>query len=174
MTRPFQILRGHLITFIAVAAAVATYPFTDILVRLPARAILAWDAFSVVFLVLAVVMMVRATPPDMPLQARAQEDGEWSIFTVVVLGVAISFLALVAEFPGVKDKDPAMRDLTVALVVATLLLSWLVMQVVFRAALCPRILHGDRGHGRSTRGCNSRTRNCRTTGTSSTSPSCSA
>jgi len=131
MNRPIQILRGHGITFIAMGAAAATYALTLPLTHEPARSILAWDVFDVVFLVLAAVTMARADPAAMPVQARAQEDGEWTIFTIVVLGVTVSFLALIGEFSGVKDKDPTMRDLTTVLVVATLLLSWLTMQVVF-------------------------------------------
>jgi uncharacterized membrane protein len=131
MKRPIQILRGHGITFIAMGAAAATYVLTLPLAHEPARSILAWDVFDIVFLVLAAVTMIRAAPADMPIQACAQQDGEWSIFTVVVLGVTISFLALIGEFSGVKDKDPTMRNLTVIVVVATLLLSWITMQVVF-------------------------------------------
>ena len=113
------------------ALAAATYLLTIPTLRDPVRTTLAWDVFDLVFLVLATVMMVRAAPADMPAQACAQEEGEWSIFTIVVLGVTVSFLALVGEFSGVKDKDQLTRDLTVILVVATLLLSWLTMQVVF-------------------------------------------
>jgi uncharacterized membrane protein len=131
MRRPRRILRGHLMTFAAMAVAAATYLLTIPTLRDPVRTTLAWDVFDLVFLVLATVMMVRAAPADMPAQACAQEEGEWSIFTIVVLGVTVSFLALVGEFSGVKDKDQLTRDLTVILVVATLLLSWLTMQVVF-------------------------------------------
>ncbi len=131
MNRTLRILRGHRLTFIAIAFAVLAYALALPLLREPARSILAWNVFDAAFLLQSVVMMVIADASDMPVQARAQEDGEWTIFTIVVLGVTASFLALLVEFPGVKDKDPLTSKLTIALVVATLALSWLTMQVVF-------------------------------------------
>lgn len=97
----------------------------------PARSIVAWDVFSVVFLILITVLMINATVADMPANATAQEEGEWTIFGIVVAGTTISFAAIIKEFSSAKRMDPATGQLHVILVVATLVLSWLVMQIVF-------------------------------------------
>ncbi len=131
MNRTWRLLYGHRLTFVAIGLAIVAYGLTLPLLHEPTRSIVAWDVFDAVFLVQAVVMMATATDADRPAQARAQEDGEWTIFTIVVLGVTASFLALLVEFPSVRDKDPLIRNLTVVLLVATLVLSWLTMQLVF-------------------------------------------
>ncbi len=115
----------------AVAAGLAAYVACLPFLHEPARAILAWDVFGVAFLTLITIMMVRSGPTDMPANARAQEDGEWSIFTITLCGTMVSFAAIIGEFSSTKDLQPVPRREHVALVIATLALSWLVTQVVF-------------------------------------------
>jgi uncharacterized membrane protein len=97
----------------------------------PARSIVAWDVFGVVFLVLITALMIGATPADMPANATAQEEGEWTIFAIVVAGTVMSFAAIIKEFSGTKHLDPVTAHQHVILVVTTLVLSWLVTQIVF-------------------------------------------
>jgi uncharacterized membrane protein len=67
----------------------------------------------------------------MPANATAQEEGEWSIFALVMVGTLMSFAAIIGEFSGTKDLAPAAKQQHIVLVVATLGLSWLVTQVTF-------------------------------------------
>ena len=126
-----RVLKGHARTFAALAAGLLTYAVCFAVVAEPSRTIIAWDAFAIVFLALMGVLAVTATPAQMPANARAQEEGEWTIFAVVVFGTVMSFAAIVSEFTGTKDMAPAERQQHVTLVVATLVLTWLVTQVVF-------------------------------------------
>jgi uncharacterized membrane protein len=126
-----RIVAAHGRTAGAVAAGLAAYVACLPFLHEPARAILAWDVFGVAFLTLITIMMVRSGPTDMPANARAQEDGEWSIFTITLCGTMVSFAAIIGEFSSTKDLQPVPRREHVALVIATLALSWLVTQVVF-------------------------------------------
>jgi uncharacterized membrane protein len=87
--------------------------------------------FGVTFLGLLAALMLGAEPDDMPANAEAQSEGEWSIFWVVLLGVVFSFSALVGEFAGTKDLTPGARRFHIGLVVGTLAISWLVAQGTF-------------------------------------------
>jgi uncharacterized membrane protein len=96
------------------------------------RAVLAWDIGSLVLLVLAAILFFReGSDAAMAENAKAQEEGEWTAFWIVIAGVAISFVALTQELGNVKDAGATVRGLHIGLVAATLVLSWLVTQVVF-------------------------------------------
>jgi uncharacterized membrane protein len=122
---------AHQRTVAALLAGAVAYAACLPLLREPARSIVAWDVFAVVFLVLITALMAGATSADMPVNATAQEEGEWTIFAVVVIGTVMSFAAIVKEFSGTKELDPAVAHQHVILVVTTLGLSWLVTQIVF-------------------------------------------
>jgi uncharacterized membrane protein len=64
-------------------------------------------------------------------QAARDEEGEWTIFWITVGAVAASFAAIFGIFSGLKDLSPEVRAFHIALVAATLLLSWLVTHTLF-------------------------------------------
>ncbi len=67
----------------------------------------------------------------MPANARAQQDGEWTLFFLVLAGVLVSFAAILGEFGSMKDVAASAKAQKVALVAGTLVLSWLLAQIVF-------------------------------------------
>jgi uncharacterized membrane protein len=122
---------GHLRTFGAAVIGLA------ILALLPqgwtrtTRGILAWDAGAAAFLILCGAMVAGASPARMEANARSQEEGEWTLFTLVLACATASFAAILVEFGSMKNAAPDVRDLKVSVVVATLALSWLLMQAIF-------------------------------------------
>lgn len=70
----------------------------------------------------------------MDADAEAQEEGQWTVFWVMLFGAAASFAALAYEFSGLKDLPAFERGLRVALVATTLLLSWLLAHTTFALA----------------------------------------
>jgi len=125
------ILRGRPRLFIGVAAGLAAelvLPWS--LPALP-RGIAAWDIGCVVFLALAAHMFSSERMSDMAADAKAQEEGEWTIFALTVGATFASFAAIIGEFSVSKGADPTVRNLHVALVVVTLLVSWLMTHTVF-------------------------------------------
>ena len=125
-----QTLIGHQRTFLAILVGALS------LLVLPqhwsnnTRAIAAWDIGAACFLLLA-LSLFTAPQASMQANARAQEEGEWTLFWLVVAGAIASFGAIVTEFGAMKGAPPAVRDTKVAAVAATLVLSWLLTQVVF-------------------------------------------
>ena len=94
-------------------------------------AIVAWDVGVLVFLILTLHKFLTETPGQMPLDAEAQQEGEWTIFTLTIAGVTFSFAAIVVEFANTKDLVPGLKSLHAALVATTLLLSWVMLQATF-------------------------------------------
>ena len=96
-----------------------------------ARAILAWDAGVLLFLVAAVHLFYNRQPEDMDEDAERQEEGEWTVFGLTVIGIIASFVAIVSEFAALKSAPEDARPLHVVLVAVTLALSWLMSQTTF-------------------------------------------
>ncbi len=132
-TWPARVIRGHLRTSAAILVSLVAFAVMPAGTVPASRAVMAWDAGAIVFLVLATQLFLRKPHDDsqMARNAEAQSDGEWVIFFITLAGVVFSFVALTVVFSGVKDMSPANRGLHVSLVGATLLVSWLVTHVVF-------------------------------------------
>jgi uncharacterized membrane protein len=126
-----QVLVGHRRTFAAIAIGLLS------LVALPhgwtrtTRGIAAWDIGAVTFLLLCVAMFASATPSRMESNARAQEEGEWTLFWLIVAGATASFAAILNEFSTMKGAAPELRDLKIGAVAITLALSWLLTHAIF-------------------------------------------
>jgi uncharacterized membrane protein len=131
LSRIRRVIVGHVRTVAALAVGLATYIALLPILNEPSRSIVAWDIFSIIYLLLIALLAIAATPAQMPANARAQQDGEWTIFAIVVLGAVMSFAAVIGEFSHTKTMDPAGRHQHVALVVITLALTWFVVQMVF-------------------------------------------
>jgi uncharacterized membrane protein len=96
-----------------------------------AHLVLSWDIGAAVFLVLWAITMVRTPIWEMPKRAKAQQDGEWTVFALTVAGIVASIVAIVIEFRDIGNLKHETRAVHLALVVVTLLVSWLTMQLVF-------------------------------------------
>jgi uncharacterized membrane protein len=130
-TLPQRILLGHIRTFVALAVGAAS------LAALPGgwpgrtRGIAAWDIGAAAFLLMCGFLFTGATPVRMERNATAQQEGEWTLFALVVAGAVASFSAIIGEFSTMKGASPATHALKVAMVAATLMLSWLLTHTVF-------------------------------------------
>ncbi len=134
VTLPRRVLAGHPRSFAALVIGLAAWlVMGGINPGWPAqtRAIAGWDVGALAFLVLALHLFVTRAPAQMAAEAEAQEEGQWTIFWVMLLGTIFSFAALSGEFSGLKDLPRVERGLHVALVAATLILSWLLAHMVF-------------------------------------------
>jgi len=133
-----RVVAGHPRAFAALAAALLAWA---VLAYLPpgkmpdwpgqTQAILAWDVGALTFLASTLRLFVARGPGRMAEDAEAQQEGQWAVFWVMLLGTMASFAALSYEFSGLKDLPALERGLRVALAAATLLLSWLLAHAVF-------------------------------------------
>jgi uncharacterized membrane protein len=125
------IIRGRPRLFIGMAAGLLAEMVLPGAAASLSRGIVAWDIGCAVFLVLAAHMFSGESMSRMAADAKAQEEGEWTIFALTVGAVVASFAAIIGEFSAGKDMPAGLRDAHVALVAVTLLLSWLMTHTVF-------------------------------------------
>ncbi len=124
-------LLGHPRSFLGLAVGLASYPLLRIMVAPNLRAVCAWDLGATAFLVAMAWAFHATTPADMPRKAEAQQEGEWTVFWVMIAAVGFSFVAIVGALGDTSHLPPPVAKQHVALVAATLVLSWLVTQAVF-------------------------------------------
>lgn len=80
--------------------------------RLSARTIIAWDAGAICFLGLAWSMITSATPQKMRRRAELEDEGRWTILTLVVVAAFISLLAIGFVLKDQKRADCLYIDAT--------------------------------------------------------------
>jgi uncharacterized membrane protein len=126
---PIRILRGRPRLFGSFCTGLVAAPLLPWSLPEPTRTVLGWDIAVLVFMVLTIEHFSRADHSDIAADAARQEEGEWTLFALVLLGSAMSFIAIV-EFSGLDHKkgDNALYLLLVSL---TLACSWLITNVTF-------------------------------------------
>ena len=122
---------GHFRTFLALTAMLLAWPPLPASLGGLTRAVIAWDVGMIVFLGLALHLFLTSPVENMPREAEAQEEGQWTIFWVMLFATIASFVALTHEFSLIKDAPGPQRAWRVGLVAATLVLSWLFAHVMF-------------------------------------------
>ena len=130
---PLRVLIGHRRTSLATLVGLIAFALLPAPHGQAARMVLAWDGGAGALLLMMTALLVR--PVDNSAIARhaeAQQEGEWTIFAITLMGVVVSFAALTKVLALAKAMQPgAEQDLYVGMVAATLLLSWLVTHMVF-------------------------------------------
>jgi len=126
-----KVLWGHRLTFSATLIGFVTYLLLPRVTDVHTRSIVAWDVGALSMLLMVAWLFQSSTPDDMEANAVSQEDGEWTLFWLVVAGATASFAAIVGEFSTMKDISPSLREAKVALVGCTLAVSWMLTHAVF-------------------------------------------
>jgi uncharacterized membrane protein len=124
---PFRIVLGRPRLFVALALGLISYPFLAAALPVDTRVVLAWDIAVAIYLVFTGIHFVRSDHTRVPLDAAKQEEGEWALFVLILLGAVMSLLAIIA-FSGLGK---AHKGIYVAFVSATLAASWLMTNVSF-------------------------------------------
>jgi len=95
------------------------------------RLILGWDALSLTFLGAMLVSMAEHSPTDIRARAAVDDQGRGVILTLVLLAAAVSVWAVARELSLAKDGHGVMKAARIALAFLTVVVSWLMVQVVF-------------------------------------------
>ncbi len=130
-SRTWRVLRGHRRILYGTAVGLAVFAVLPVHWPGETRPIVAWDIGVLAFLLFSGVMAIEATPLRMAAHAEAQQEGEWTVFWVVIAASVMSLVAVLGEFSVLKTVPKAWKGPIVALVAATLMLSWLVSHVLF-------------------------------------------
>lgn len=127
--RVFRIIGGRPRLFVALGVAFLAYAALTTLQSLATRIAISWDIGTAVFLASTAQLFLFTEKHDIAADAARQEEGEWSIFALTLLGAMMSFVAIFL-FSGATERKQHL-DFYLVLVIATLALSWLMVNVTF-------------------------------------------
>jgi len=128
--RLLRIIRARPHLFSGVGVGVLAFFLLTPVPRGAIRAVLAFDIGSAVFLGLTAVSFFSSQDRDISADAKRQQEGEWSVFALTLIGAVMSFTSIFL-FSGSSSSHKAERGLYLAFVVTTLMLSWLTTHVSF-------------------------------------------
>src|SRR3954471_17911792 len=123
---PVRVVYGRPRTFVSLAIGVIAFFLLPGTLRLPTRLIVGWDVFTVLYLVLAYIMMLRCGVGHIRRSAVMQDDGRFLILMITTLGALASLAAIVLEL-GASKGNPA----GLALAIVTIVLSWVMVHTAF-------------------------------------------
>ena len=123
--------RPRLFLSVLLGVAVAVFLPQTLVERAITRLILGWNAGAWLYLLLAIRMMFWSGQHTIRRQAQLQDEGKFIVLLLVILAVAASLGAIVAELSVVKEMQGAMRYAHIALVIMTIMSSWIFMHVMF-------------------------------------------
>jgi len=125
-----MVARPRLLIAGAIGLTVDAVLLFGVQLRLSTGLTLGWDAFCVVFLALVAAMVAGERPQSIAARAATQDEGQHLILFLTIGASAASLAAVAAELHLVKTAHGLTQALHVALAVATVAGSWLVMQVI--------------------------------------------
>jgi uncharacterized membrane protein len=99
--------------------------------HLPVRVVLGWDVAATLYLALAFVMMMRSTPKSMRSRAEREQDGRWTVLTLMAGAASVSLIAIGFVLSGIKDLPPDVMVLHVLLSGVTIVFSWVFVNTLF-------------------------------------------
>ncbi|MBU6397925.1 MAG: DUF1345 domain-containing protein [Rhodospirillales bacterium] len=94
------------------------------------RSVAAWDIGSLLYLAVTLTMFFLTENRDISLDAKSHQEGEWTVFTLTLLGAAMSFVSLFL-FSHAANQKAHFTGAYLAFVVVTLTLSWAVTHLTF-------------------------------------------
>jgi uncharacterized membrane protein len=123
--------RPRLVIATVVALTVAILMPTEIARHPVTRWLLAWNAGTVLYVLLAGIMMTRSSSHQMRRRAQAQDDGQIAILALTTLAAIASLIAIAGELTVVKDMHGYLKGAHIALAGITVMSSWAFIQVMF-------------------------------------------
>ncbi|GAC1544894.1 MAG: DUF1345 domain-containing protein [Ramlibacter sp.] len=116
-----------------VLLGIAAYVLGRILLPLQNASVvlLAWNAASLLYLMLAWQLMHRVPIDVIRYRSVGQNEGSMTILFLVVVGAAAVLLAVGSQLGHMKDLNGAARGAHLALALLTIVTSWLFTQVLF-------------------------------------------
>jgi uncharacterized membrane protein len=95
------------------------------------RILAGWNAAGWLYIALLLVMMMRAEVGGIRRQATIEEESRSAALIITTLGAIAMFLAIVAQLSAIAEESGLERRITLALSFSTILVSWLLVQIVF-------------------------------------------
>jgi uncharacterized membrane protein len=126
MPKPVRVVYARPRTFISILIGIVAFFLLPGSLRLVTRALISWDIFVAMYLLLVYTMVLRSGVRHVRHNAALQDDGRFVILLVTALGAFASIAAIVFDL-GASHRSGL--DLTLATV--TIALSWSAVHTQF-------------------------------------------
>ena len=126
MPVPVRFIYARPRTFIAMAVGLVVALLLPASLRPITRALIGWDVFIGLYVVLVFTMMLRSGHQDIHRHAARQDDGRFLILVFTALGAFASIAAIVFELGASNRSGPQLILATV-----TIALSWAAVHTAF-------------------------------------------
>jgi uncharacterized membrane protein len=110
---------------------VITFPLLSSAFAASTRALVAWDIGAGLYLMLAWIMVGRASLEHMRWRARVQDDGAAVVLFLTTAAAVASVATIVLELSGMKSYPLARQGLHMGLAAVTFMASWLLVHTSF-------------------------------------------
>jgi len=131
--------------FVSAAIGLVVFAVCPWAWRVATRVLIGWDTAVALYLILAMDMMSHADIHHIRLRARLQDEGRFAILTLTAAAALVSLGAIVALLGTAGAGDQ--RPIHLLLGVATILLSWAFIHVVFALHYAHQFYDQDGGKG---------------------------
>ncbi len=122
---------AHHRAFIGCTIAALTFLGLQGRVSLPTQLVVTWNAFALVIIVLAWVVLSTKDPYEVRRNARLQDASATFLFTLVISAATVSLLAVGLLLSTGKSLSPTGLGWHIALAVAAIVLSWILVHTLF-------------------------------------------
>lgn len=95
------------------------------------RMLIGWDAGICLYLLLATIGMSRATHDTIRQRAQQQDEGQFLILVLVMVGAVASITAIIVELAVAKSLNGGAKYAYIALALFTIVASWVFTHMMF-------------------------------------------
>lgn len=117
--------------FIAIAIGIVFYFVFPLARDMSTRLLIAWNIAAGSFLLMAIVMMIRADDAGMQRNAQKTDEGRFAVLFSSMIAAVASLAAIVMELSRVKQAGGGDVAFYIGLSVITIFVSWAFIQVIF-------------------------------------------
>ncbi|MDB5649114.1 MAG: conserved rane protein of unknown function [Hyphomicrobiales bacterium] len=93
--------------------------------------LIGWNVGTILYVLLAGFMILRADHETMTRRARTQDDGRFVMLTLSIIAAVASIGAIVAELGATKSMDGVEKGLHIGLAVLTIVSAWTYIHLTF-------------------------------------------
>ncbi|PPS43457.1 DUF1345 domain-containing protein [Chroococcidiopsis sp. TS-821] len=126
-----RIFKARTRIVVSIGVAGLAYLLLPSWLRPAARVIIAWNLGTISFLSLAWLLIVNATSQKMHFHTQHQDEGNWTILSLIVSTACASLLAIFFMLKDDQGLPMVILILHVMLAGLTVICSWLLMHVIF-------------------------------------------
>jgi uncharacterized membrane protein len=142
MPAPYRVVYARPRTFLALAVGIVAFFVTPASLRMVTRALIGWDVFVALYLLLVYVMMGRSNKHSIRRNAALQDDGSFIILLVAAFGAFASIAAITFEL---GDGHRTTWELSLA--TATIAASWAAVHTTFSLHYAHEYFRGSKPGG---------------------------